>query len=74
MITNIEKQQILHILQSPQWTTVERLAELQIDQIKEQPSIADTEWKTLQNILVKEGKIAGIREFINELYKIAKNE
>ena len=71
MITNTERQQIRQVLQMPQWKTVERLAELLISQIREQPAIAETQWMTLQNLLSREGEARGIKRFIQEMYNQA---
>ena len=68
MITNTERTQVRQLLQSPQWPVAERLADMLIDQIKEEPSLADTEWQTLQNVLTREGEMRGIRRFIQECY------
>ena len=72
-LTKGECIQIRQLLSFPQWATAERMAQMLIDQIKEQPTLDDTQWKTLQNILIKEGKIQGIREFTSEMYKTAQN-
>ena len=71
-LTQGEKIQIRQILQSSMWPTAERLANLIIDQIKEQPSLDETEWKTLQNVLTREGEVRGIRRLIQGMYEIAK--
>ena len=70
-ITNAERQQLRQVLQMPQWKTVERLAELLISQIQEQPAIAETQWMTLQNLLSREGEVRGIRRLIQEMYNQA---
>ena len=73
MLTNIEKNQIKQTISQPQWATIERLAKLVIDQINEQDTLADSEWKTMQNLLMKEGKVRGIKQFIQECYAQAGN-
>jgi hypothetical protein len=68
VITQGERQQIQQILSSPQWATIERVGNLLIEQIKEQPTIDKTQWQTLQNILIREGEVRGIRRLLQELY------
>lgn len=69
MLTEIEKQQILFILQSPQWRTIEQFSKYLCNEIKDEPSIRDTEWETVKTILFNAGQVEGIKRFINELYK-----
>lgn len=73
-LTKSEKEQILRILQTPHWQAAERLANLMRDDIAYQTTARDTEWDTLKAVLINEGKIQGIKLFIDELYKQAKNE
>ena len=73
MLSNIEKNQIKQTITQPQWATIERLAKLVIDQINEQDTLADTEWQTMQNLLMKEGKVRGIKQFIQECYNQSSN-
>lgn len=71
MISKTEQVQIRQLLQTPQWLTAEKLANEIIEQLKEEPSIAETQWKSLQKVLGKEGEMRGIRRFIQELYNQA---
>ena len=74
MLTSVEKTQIRQALQTPQWQTVEKLSHDLCDKLKEDDCIRDTEWDTLKTLLQREGKIRGIRWFIQELYNAAQNE
>lgn len=73
MTTPSERQQIKQLLQTPQWTTAERVANLLIEQTRDHPVLAETEWQTMQNLLMREGEARGIKRFINELYQQAQN-
>lgn len=71
MISPSEKIQIIKLLQSPQWKSVENLANEMIDRLKDDSQLRDSEWDTLKEVLLKEGRIRGIREFIQEIYNLA---
>lgn len=71
MITNIERQQIQQLLQAPQWQTVERLAHVLIEQIRDQPSVGDTEWDTIKRAFSIDFEVRGIRRFLQECYNQA---
>ena len=68
MITKTEQQQIKTILQDPKWATVENVATSICDRISYQSVVGDSEWETLSAALINEGKVRGIREFIQELF------
>ncbi|KKK82298.1 hypothetical protein LCGC14_2804780 [marine sediment metagenome] len=68
MLSKQEKQQIRVLLQDPRWKTAERLAELLINNLKENSNMRDTEWETLKATILEEGQIQGIRNLIKELY------
>ena len=73
MISQNEKQQILYLLQSPQWGSVERIADELCKEIKDGDFIGDSEWETLKQMLLRVGEVQGIRRFINELYNQTKD-
>ena len=73
MITKTARQQIKHILVSPQWQTIERLATLFTDNIMYESVLRDNEWETIKTALMNEGQVQGIKRFIQELYKEAQN-
>lgn len=68
MITDKEKSQIRAVLLSPQWKTVERVAEIIINEIKEDSNIRHNEYETLKAVFLSEGKRDGIQNFIKRLY------
>lgn len=69
MLTAAEKKQIRDLMQSPQWQTLERVAEIIKTNFQVNSTIRDTEWETLKAVCIQEGKIKGISEFFQELYK-----
>ena len=71
-LSEIEKSQIKHIVESPQWETVKRLADLFIQRIQSKSVIRDTQWETIKDTITKEAKVQGIREFIQELFNQTK--
>ena len=71
MITRSEKEQFLKILQSPSWKVIENLANEMIAKIKDESMIKDDEWGTLKSVVMNEGRIRGISNFIQEIYSQA---
>ena len=74
MLTKNERGQIRQLVQAPQWPTLERVAELKIASIVNEETVKDTEWETLQSVLMKEGRIKGIKELIKELINLSQYE
>lgn len=74
MLSEIERKQILQLLQTPQWQTAERVAKIICESMKGESVIADTQWETIKKTLLREGREQGIKEFIKQMYQIAKNE
>lgn len=72
MITAQEKSQIRQIIQSPQWSTIERFANLVCQNIESNSSVRDSEWDTIKATLEQSGQVQGIRRFIQELYDCLK--
>ena len=66
-----EKSQVRMILQSPQWKTIEALANKFCDEVSYSNKVRDSEWDTLKAVLIDEGQVRGIRKFLQELYKEA---
>ena len=66
-LTPQEKSQIRHLIQSPQWATIERAAELFITKIRENSPIRDTADETLKETYLQEGQVRGIRDFLQKL-------
>lgn len=67
MLTELEQSQIRQLVQSPQWTTVERAADLLIKMIQDNSPIRDTTDDTLKELYLQEGQIRGIRNFLQKL-------
>ena len=74
MLTSTERAQIKSLLQSPQWATFERVAELFIAGIKGQTCLRENEWETLKATVTREAEESGVRRLIQELYKEAGNQ
>lgn len=73
MLSKHEKQQLKYLVSDPKWKVVERLADLLIEKIRENSPVRDSEWETLRTTLEQEGKIRGIKEFIQEIYREVQN-
>jgi hypothetical protein len=74
-LAKTEKTQLKQLLQSPQWSALDHLHKDLIDKYKGEYGARDTEWETIRNTLVNEGKIRGLTELIQEIYKeIQSNE
>lgn len=69
MLSNPEKMQLRQLVQSPQWGTMERLANMLCDKMKEESAVKDTEWDTLKTTLLNEGIIRGIKSLVKEVYE-----
>ncbi len=74
MIGSNEKTQVRQLLSTPQWQTVESLANSLCVSIKQNSPIKNTVDETLIEVCLQEGQVKGIRLFIQELYKVASNE
>ena len=72
MLSKQEKSQILNVLQSPGWRTIEQFSIFICNEIKNTSCVRDTEWETLKALLLVEGQTQGIKMFINEIYKTQK--
>ena len=73
-LTDQEKSQIRGTVYSPQWATIQRVAELLIEELRRDNSLTDSEWGTLSSTLLKEGRIQGIERFFQELNNQCKND
>lgn len=68
MITQAEKSMLRQLIQSPTWSIIERLAQKQIDKIKTDSYVKETEFETIKTVLLSEGQIQGITNLINYIY------
>mgnify|MGYP001579982294 CR=1 FL=1 len=70
-LSEIEKAQIRGIIYSPQWETVKLVAGQVINKFRSENTIQQSEWETLRDTLLKEGKAQGVEQFFQELVKLA---
>lgn len=66
-LTELEKSQVRGLTNSPQWATIQKVAELTIQQFRGENSLKSTEWETLRDTILKEGRAQGIEQFFQEL-------
>lgn len=71
MFTELEKSQLRSLVYSPPWKTVGRVAELVIQRFRGENTIRNTEWETLRDTILKEGRASGVEQFFQELIKLA---
>lgn len=74
MLSDSDRQQLLGLMQSPQWRVVDQIADNLAATIESESTVRDSEWETIRATLLKEGQSTGVRKLINELYKYAKND
>lgn len=70
-LTSSERNQIKQIVTSPQFATVQRLANLMCQKIALNPKMRETEWETLSRTLLDEGEVSGIQRLLQELFNEA---
>lgn len=74
-MNKIEESFIRQLVRSQNWSTIENLGRELVEKIKNENVITDTEWETLKNAIMKEGRIEGIKLILSELFLIgSKNE
>lgn len=74
MFAELEKLQIRGIIYSPQWKSIERVAEMVINKFRGENTLKETEWETLRETIFKEGKASGVELFFQELIKISNEQ
>lgn len=74
MLSKTERTQIRQLLQSPQYTAFDKLVNELKEKYRDEYASRDTEWDTIKNTLINEGKIRGITELVQELFKHAQND
>lgn len=70
-LTDIEKSQVRGLVYSPQWKTIEKVAEFIIQKFRGENTLKETEWDTLRDTVLKEGKAQGVEQFFQELLNAA---
>jgi len=73
-LTDIEKSQLKHLITSREWLLLERMQEYYLNEKKKTSYIADSEWETIKRTLETEGRIQGVKEFLEEIMKLAQND
>lgn len=66
-LTDIEKSQVRGIIYSPQWKSIEKIAEAVIQKFRGENTLRESEWETLKDTVLKEGKAQGVEQFFQEL-------
>ena len=66
-LTELEKSQVRGLTNSPQWTTILKVAEMIIQKFRGENSLKSTEWETLRDTILKEGRAQGVEQFFQEL-------
>lgn len=74
MLTDNEKSQVRGLIYSPQWATILKVAEMVIQKFRSENSLKETEWETLRDTVLKEGRAQGVEQFFQELNEQTKNE
>ena len=73
MLNDLEKSQVRGLVFSPQWKTIEKVAELVIQKFRGENTLKETEWETLRDTVLKEGKAQGVEQFFQELLNQSKD-
>ena len=68
MLTKQQKSQLKQLIQSPSWAVVEVLVNEFCEKQRQDPALKETEWETLKTVLLVEGQVRGVRNFIQEVY------
>lgn len=73
MLNELEKSQVRGLVYSPQWKTIERVAELVVQKFRGENTLKETEWETLRDTVLKEGRAQGVEQFFQELLNQSKD-
>lgn len=66
-LNDLEKSQIRGLINSPQWATIQKVAELVVQEFRGENTLRDTEWESLRDTVLKEGRAQGVEQFFQEL-------
>ena len=72
IISKAERDAMRHFLDSPEYRAYSHIMELVISKIQDDSDVRDTEWDTLKCVLLKQGKVEGIKRLHDEIYNQAK--
>ena len=67
-LSDSQKSSLKMFLQSPQYKLIEYIKDEYIKMVESNSSIRDTADETLKETYLKEGKIQGVKAFIQELF------
>jgi len=70
MLNPGQKEQIRKLVSSPYWELLKQIAESLHHEIQKRNKIKDTEWETLKELLINEGKCQGIKEFLQFIFNL----
>lgn len=73
MLTDLEKSQIRGLIYSPQWKTIEKVAEELILKCRGENTVQGTEWEMVRDTLLAQGKAQGVELFFQELINQTKD-
>ena len=71
MIDKLSQKKLKMLIGSEHWDVIPVLFEEVIKKWNDVPVKGETEWETLWSVAEKQGKIDGLREFINNCEEIA---
>ena len=74
MLNDLEKSQVRGLIYSPQWKTIEKVAEMVVQKFRGENTLKETEWETLRDTVLKEGKAQGVEQFFQELINQTKDK
>ena len=74
MLNDLEKSQVRGLIYSPQWGAISKVAELVVQKFRGENTLKDTEWETLRDTVLKEGKAQGVEQFFQELLNQSKDK
>ncbi|MEK7112178.1 MAG: hypothetical protein AAB875_02520 [Patescibacteria group bacterium] len=73
MLNELEKSQIRGLIYSPQWKTIEKIAELFIQKARGESTVNGTQWEMMRDTLLGQGKAQGVEQFFQELLNQSKD-
>ena len=69
MLTDLEKSQVRGLVYSPQWSTVQKVAEQITLKFRGEVTTQGTEWEMVRDTLLNQGKAQGVEQFFQELIR-----
>lgn len=56
---------LAHLSASPEWNVVRQLSIVLMNKIRSEPKIKDTDYETLREVFMQEGRVEGIRRLLD---------